>query len=87
MKESATMRIKRYISGDYYIDIVENRGERVHEAWIQHKDYGISELAFAVKVKQMPFYEFFRTVEGNLEQYKEDYAHKYMDEEVSHAGQ
>lgn len=85
MKESTSISVMRYISGDYYIDIVTNNETETREAWLQHKNYGISELMFGLEVKAVSPQRFIEIVEENLEQYKEDYADEYFEGEGNDA--
>ena len=45
-----TTSVTRYEDGDYLIDIVEDN--ELFEAWLSHKDYGISTLMFGVPKRQ-----------------------------------
>ena len=73
-------KITRYEDGNFWVDIVEKSDE--YEAWISHKEYGISTLAFGLP-KTNTLYDientnlvhsvFLHIVNANLERYKAIY--------------
>ena len=79
-----TTSVTRYEDGDYLIDIVEDN--ELFEAWLSHKDYGISTLMFGVPKRQegnkieMPFEAFRILVETNLDDYKATYEDEIVEE-------
>ena len=82
MKKLNDISITRYESGDFYIDITETDNTR--EAWLRHKDCGISELMFSMEIKQADgitsYGWFLDIVEANLPAYKDSYEKEYIDE-------
>lgn len=75
-------KITRYIDEDYLIDVVEKDTE--FEAWLQHKDYGVSMLMFGVRKDCLQGIAMTpdvvaAMVECNLPEQKEIYANTYQD--------
>ena len=81
MKKLEDVSITRYESGDFYIEIAES--DNMREAWLRHKDCGISELMFSMPIKQVDgitSYDWFLDiVESNLTAYKDSYNEEYID--------
>ena len=75
--EKTDTKITCFTDGDWFIDIVED--EEIHEAWLQHKDYGIAALMFGMMKKDKSFEEFCETVKMDLENQKDFYRDEYMD--------
>lgn len=67
MKKSS-VKITRYISGKFYVDIVEKADS--YEAWIGHNDIGAADLMFGISKDQTNHDEFLYIVEANLPDYK-----------------
>lgn len=61
--------------GEWFVDIV--KGPNGLEAWLQHKDYGISELMFGSN--EMTYEDFLFTAEWNLYIYKYSYTLRHCD--------
>lgn len=79
---STDTKITRYTDGDYLIDIVEKDTE--FEAWLQHKDFGVSMLMFGVRKGCLQGVHLTpdivaAMVECNLPEQKEIYANTYQD--------
>ena len=64
--------------GGFFVDLIENRRGKLHEAYIYHKDYGVKSLMFGCPVSETKHYQFFAMVLANLEEYKQDYIEEYM---------
>ena len=76
--EKTNIKITRFADGDWFVDVVEN--EETYEAWLQHKDYGISSLMFGMMKKDKTFEEFCETAKMNLDNQKDFYQEEYMDD-------
>lgn len=73
--------VERFRDGSFIIDIVSHDGTR--EAWLQHKDCGVSVMMFGIPVRQpgrpaMFYNEFLRMVEDSLTQHEQMYVEDYM---------
>ena len=75
MKKSS-VKITRYTSGKFYVDIVEKSND--WEAWIGHNSYGVSDLMFGIPKKGTDFDLFMELVLCNLPEYKAIYKDEYM---------
>lgn len=69
----------RYSYGKFYVDIIEYADGR-QEAFLAHKDYGISMGMFAI-THGGTHREFTDLVEKALPEYVTEYAERYMDED------
>ena len=77
LRETDTLRVKVFKAGDYIIEIVRNtKGER--EAWLRHKDYGISKFMFGCG-SEYGEEAFLELVEANLEDEVEFYEVEVQD--------
>lgn len=74
--------IERFADGDFIIEVLTTVNNESYEAWIRHKDYGISVHAIGVSSRIGDRYisldAFLKMVETNLEGYKKFYREKYM---------
>lgn len=66
---------ERYQHGKYYIDIFEEK--TTYEAYLRHKDYGVSDLMFGEPKTQTSYEEFLDLVKRNLPDYIETYKYNY----------
>lgn len=81
MKKSE-IKVTRYEQDGFYIDIVkltENYGTNEYEAWLQHKDYGISKLMFGCMSGSIE--QFLNIVDDNLNEQIEFYYHEVINNE------
>ena len=79
--EKTNVKITRYKYGDFFVDIVDD-GE-VFEAFLLHKDYGVSSMMFGVQKKDIidgSEERFVNLVEGQIVPYLADYMDEYMGE-------
>lgn len=74
--ERTDIKIIRFEHGNFWVDIVEL--EDWYEAWLQHKDYGISDMMFGLG-KENDLDYFLEIVEVNLDEYEEGYIEEYAD--------
>lgn len=74
--ERTNINIIRFEHENFWVDIVEL--EDCYEAWLQHKDYGISDMMFGLS-KETGLDYFLEIVEVNLDEYEEDYMAEYAD--------
>ena len=75
MKKSS-ITVERYEVGDWYVDVVSRN--KLREAWLSHKDYGVSKLMFGIPVREagrpaMFYNQFLDIVMANIEKYISDY--------------
>lgn len=75
MKKS-TVKITRYNSGKFYVDIVEAADS--FEAWLGHRDIGCANLMFGVSARLETYDSFVGMVEANLPGHKELFKDEYM---------
>lgn len=86
MKRAENQSITRFIDGEWYIDIVETKSK--FEAWIQHKNYGVSDLMFSVPKKQKigrkiyktDFEDFYELVNSQDISYMRAYIKAHMED-------
>ena len=81
-KSNFFKELNLYEDGDFFVEIrVAKRG---YEAWINHKDYGISMLMFGIMknngTNHTTYSQFVDMVDGNLDDYKERYMKTYGEE-------
>lgn len=69
---------EKYIhDGVWIVEICGTVGGNTREAWLRHKDYGISMLMFALHTT---FHnQFVKLVDDRLDEYKELYMEQFMD--------
>lgn len=82
--EKTSTKITRYTDGDFIIDIITDKdikGDIMYEAWLSHKLYGIAELMFGYRKKDVPYDRFIEMVEANLHDYEADFMHDRLEEE------
>lgn len=79
--EKTNIQITRYRHGEFFVDIIVDKAEHHREAWLTHKDYGVSVLMFGADFKQLYHEQFIRLVEANLESKISIYRNEYMEEE------
>ena len=63
MKKSS-VKITRYTSGQFCVDIVE--GRKMWEAWLTHNCFGVSELMFGIPKADADHDLFLEIVKANL---------------------
>ena len=70
--------IEQYINDDVWIvEICGSVDGNTREAWLRHKDYGISMLMFALRTT---FHnQFVKLVDERLEEYKAMYREEFME--------
>ena len=68
--------ITRFEYNDFWIDIIDMG--TYFEAWLSHKQYGISSMMFGALKKDVTFTEFVDLVQCNLE--NENYVDTYIEE-------
>ena len=71
-----SVKFTRYEDDGFYIDIIRMKDSL--EAYISHKDYGISELMFGA-VTYTSDSDFLEMVKRNLESYKDIYKQQYFE--------
>lgn len=76
--DKTNIKITRFMDGDWNIDIVDL--DDIYEAWIQHKQYGVSSLMFGLMKKDVSFSDAFEIIKANIKEHKEFYRENYMDE-------
>lgn len=76
-------KITRFEQDGFYIDIVETEdayakavGRRYFEAWLQHKNFGMSTLMFGSATDDFEY--FLDLVDKNLNIYIENYYHEVI---------
>ena len=69
-------KINSYIADDYILEIHE--GEDIYEAWLKHKDYGISISMFGLLKSQYNYGEFLEIAEANLDDHIKLYESLYI---------
>lgn len=72
------IQITRYRHDDFFVDIIVDKANHHRDAWLTHRDYGVSVLMFGEDVKQHTHDQFIRLVELNLDGYIKDYMAEYM---------
>lgn len=85
MLKQTDTKITRYtdetMGGAFYVDIMEaDRYRPYREAWLTHKDYGVSMHMFGVPAENSTEEDFIKMVEANLVEYEVSYMREYMDE-------
>lgn len=80
MKKVATTTT-RYEDGEFYVDIVRihTKYGLIYEAWLSHKEYGVSMLMYSLPSKGNTMDRILRIVEDGLMAQKESYKEMYMD--------
>lgn len=74
MKPTKT-RIIRFSDDDFYIDIVEE--EKTLEAWMQHKNFGISVLMYGLLKSDVSYNDFVAMVARDCKAYEQQYMEEY----------
>ena len=68
------------IRDGFRVDITYDSDTQTADAWIYHKDYGIKSLMFGSEITEdHTLNDFIEVVEGNVQEYMEDYCDEYMD--------
>lgn len=75
--ERTDTKIIRFKHGDFFVDIVEL--DDMYEAWLRHKNYGISDMMFGDPKEYGDLNWFLDLVEANLDEYEEGYMEEYAD--------
>ena len=83
MKKATNIPVTRYFHRDFFIDIVDKtKTDGIREAWLTHKDYGISVMMFGLPSDQngrrMLNNEFIAIVKANLPVHITNYKAAYM---------
>lgn len=73
--EKTNIKIVRYEYGSFWIDVVEQNGE--YEAWLTHKDYGVSDLMFGLN-KEIGMKHFLSVVESIVDKFIKSYCENYI---------
>ena len=77
VREIDTLRVKVFRAGDYIIEVVrDSKGAR--EAWLRHKEYGISRLMFGCG-SEYGEAAFIELIEANLDDEIEFYEEEVQD--------
>ena len=78
--------MERYVSGEWFIDILRHDEDdnTIFEAWISHKDVGISMFMFGIPEKvsglhPISYDQFLEITERNLEDYQRIYKAQHID--------
>lgn len=82
MKEITSENITRFMHNDFVVTVIETDDD--FEAWLHHKDYGVSALLFAVPkfqphAKEITYPGFLGMVESSIEAEIKTYTELYMD--------
>ena len=74
MKKTSII-ITRFEDGNFWIDIIDMG--TYFEAWLSHKQYGISSMMFGAEKKNVTFAGFLYLVQCNLNDYIGPYIEEY----------
>ena len=83
--KKTNIKITRYADGEFVIDIVKTKdmnGDDIYEAWLQHKNYGVSDMMFGYRCKDVTYDEFIEMVEANLPDHEINYMQDRLEEDV-----
>lgn len=77
MKLTKMYKVRVYEHGDFIVEIVSRKD--YHEAWLRHKDYGVSTCSYGTVTTLGEFLELvLATLDEDIEAYKKE----VMDDEV-----